>query len=291
MEGLKSNPGDTFFDERYQQLLPYFTAFNTAYVAKFGNKAQRKGNTLTLHQLFKQLSSSKAHSWDVAIQNVYLKSTAKYINILPQGLKALYSLPIEQSILYLENAVIMSDNDPLLLTVHNEMKQFHLSLIQARSSQEQKETSLKNSSEDVMLQAYALSDQLYAVLGAFMTKFCNNPTQIEAYFPVFLLNYRHKNTDDDADVLDIKVAKATTLEGGFSFNMKDKINIYITGETEMELYFVPDKAAVKPSNTIKMSPQDIKTIAVKDYANQDDRFFMIQNLSATDEGEIEIILV
>ena len=118
MEGLKSNPGDTFFDERYQQLLPYFTAFNTAYIAKFGNKAQRKGNTLTLHQLFKQLSSSKAHAWDVAIQNVYLKSTAKYINILPQGLSSLYALPIEQSILYLENAVIMSDNDPLLLTVH-----------------------------------------------------------------------------------------------------------------------------------------------------------------------------
>lgn len=291
MEGLQSNPGDAFFNERYQQLSPYFTAFNTAYVAKFGNKAQRKGKTLTLNQLFKQLSSTKAHAWDVAIQNVYLKSTAQYLNIFPQGLTPLYSLSIEQSILYLENAVIMSGNDPLLLTVHDEMKHFHLSLINARSTQEQKETSLKNSIDDVMLQAYALSDQLYAALGAFMTKFCTNPSQIEAYFPVFLMKQKHKNTEDDADVLDIKVAPATTIEGGFSFNMNDKFNIYITGETDMELYFASEKSVIKPSNTIKMSPQDIKTIAVKEYANQGDRFFMIQNLSATDEGEIEISLV
>ena len=290
MERLLSNTSDTFFSEKYQQLSPYFTAFNDAYDLKFGNKAERKGDTKLLYQQLSLLSSSKSHAWDVAIQSVFLNTTPEYTKILPQGTSPLSRLPIEQRIQYLGNAVTMMSNYPALHAVYLEMKTFHADLIHARGTQEQKEGNVNDAIGDVMLKAYALSTQLYGVLGAFMTKYCENPSQIKAYFPVFLLRQKRKNVEDTAGVSEIKVAAATTVEGGFSFNMYDIFNLYITGETNMELYFVPDKNAVKPSNTIKMSPQDIKTIAVKDYASQDDRFFMIQNLSATEEGEIEISL-
>ena len=288
LERMKSNTTDPFFNDKLMQLLPLFTSFNDVYDQKIVNKSFRIGDTKLLKQLLKQMSSINAHTWDVAIQNVFLKTTPEYSTIFPKGLTPLSTLPIEQRIKYLGSAVVVMQNYSALAQVMNEMILFHDSLLKARGNQAQKDGNVNDSKEEVMLKAYELADEIYGVLGEFIQKYKKNPLQIEAYFPVFLLRYKKKGNDINPDVYEIKIAKAGKAEGGFSFSINEKINLYVTGNTELEVYFVPDKNAAKPSNTIKLLPQDIKTILIKDYANQDDRFLMIENLSATEDGEIEI---
>lgn len=291
MGRLMMSTSDPFFEEKHQQLLPYYDAFNKAYDQKSGNKALRKGDTKQVNQLLKQLVTDKLHAWDIAIQSKYLKSTAIYTYIFPQGLSPFSSASIEQRIKYLGNAVTMLSNYADLVAVYEEMKQFHTDLQKARDNKTQKDGNVNNSIEEAMLAAYDLADEMYGVLGEFMGKFKKNPSQIEAFFPVFLLRQKRKNNDDPNDVLSIIIPKADKTEGGFSFKISDSLNFYVCGETELEIYFVPDKNAAKPANVIKLLPQDVKTILIKDYANQNDRFMMIENLSATEEGELEVSMV
>jgi hypothetical protein len=291
MERLQSNSTDSFFSDKYQQLLPYYNAFNEAYDSKFGNQAQHKGNTKLLSQQLKSLTSNKIHAWDIKIQNVYLKTTPEYTIIFPQGLTPFSSLPIDRRIKYLGNAVAMMGNYSSLSVVCDEMNQFYLDLVKARNNQEQKDGNVNDSRGDVMQKAYDLADEIYALLGEFMAKYKKNPLLIDAYFPVFLLRKKRKSTNDTNDFYDILIPKADKKEGGFNFKNTEKINFYITGNTSLEIYFVADKNAPKPGNTIILAPQDIKTILISDYASLDDRFLIIENLSATEDGEIEITMV
>lgn len=290
-ENLRANTDDPFFHDKYSQLLPFFTSFSEAYILKYGNKSQHKGDTILLNQLLKELSSTQARAWDVAIQNIFPKKSAEYAKIFPQGVTPLSTLSIEQRIIYLLNAITIARNYTQLATVCDRMNHFYMSLINARDTQEQKSANVKISIDDVMQKAYLLADEIYSVLGEFMSKYKNNPAQIAVYYPIFLLRYRKKTTDENPDIYEIAIDEGAKVEGGFSFNISDKINLYNTGETDLEVYFTTGKTDIKPSNTIKLLPQDIKTILIKDYANQDDRFLMIENLSTTEKGEIEISFV
>ena len=81
LERMKSNTTDPFFNDKLMQLLPLFTSFNDVYDQKIVNKSFRIGDTKLLKQLLKQMSSINAHTWDVAIQNVFLKTTPEYSTI------------------------------------------------------------------------------------------------------------------------------------------------------------------------------------------------------------------
>jgi hypothetical protein len=288
MLGLQSSDDDPFFNDKYQELLPYYNAFKEAYFLKFDNKSNRKGNTIKLKQLLKQLSSSKAHAWDVAIQNVYLNNTPQYAIIFPQGLSPLSLLAIEQRILYLSNAVEMLSNYPQLSTVHNDMKSFCMQLIEARSKQEQKNSEVKESISDVKQKAYDLSDEIYRVLSCFMGKYYKNPKLIKAYFDINLVRKNQTKYSKQQETHNFTIAKSTSIEAGFSFDIHDKFSVSVTGATMLALYFVPDKTLPKPAHYLHLKPQDIKKISVKDYAGNNDRFLMIENLSDKQEGSIEI---
>ncbi len=194
MMHLKSNADDPFFMAKYNQLLPYYNAFDDAYNEKFGNASGRKGDTLLLKQLLKAMSNHKIHAWDIDIQTKFVNTTPEYTKIFPQGLSPLSLLPIEQRTQYLNTAIEIMSNYPQLSQVHDEMKSFYQALCLARNTQLQKDGNLIESRNEVMQHAYKLSTEIYGVLGEFMTKFKDHPLVIETYFPVNLIRDKRKST-------------------------------------------------------------------------------------------------
>ncbi len=194
MMHLKSNADDPFFMDKYNQLLPYYNAFDDAYKEKFGNASQRKGDTRKLNLLLKEMSGSKIHAWDIAIQSHFINSTPEYTKIFPQGLSPLSLLSIEQRLLYLKTSIEIMSNYTQLSLVYDDMKLFYDALCQARNTQTEKNANLTLSRAEVMQHAYKLSNEIYGVLGEFMTKYKDNPLVIETYFPVNLLRKKQSAT-------------------------------------------------------------------------------------------------
>jgi hypothetical protein len=290
MQGLASNTTDPFFAAKHLELLPFYSLFNAAYGLKFGRTGQRKGDTKRLNQLFKLLSSTKLHIWDIALQAVFLANTPEYTKIFPNGLTAFHIGSIEDRITYLRNAVLEMANYPSLTALHDEIALFLAQLESARSVQNMKATNVKDSKGDLLTKAYNLADEIYGVLGDFMKKFRKDPTLILAFFPIFLLKYRKNKDAPNPDIIELSILSSTTVEAGFNFGHNDSLNLYDTGNTDLILWFAADKMAPKPMTVITLTPQDVKTIKVSDHATQDDRFLMVENPSLDDLGILEISL-
>jgi hypothetical protein len=287
MQGLKSNTTDPFFSTKYQEMLPFYTTFKTTYDLKFGTKGQRKGDTKYQKKMFKQLIV-KMHAWDIAIQVVYLNDTSEYTKIFPYGLSPFSQYPMEMRITYLRNAVNQLSGYIELHAVYVEMNQFLLDLQGARDEQTTKSTGVTESIADLLSIALDFADEIYGVLGDFMKKFRKTPEKILPFFPVFLLKYRTKNSAPDPDLHELTIEKASIIEAGFNFGHNDSLNLYDTGETGIFVWFTADQTLPRPKNALSFAPQDIRTIIVSDYAGQDDRYMMIENISTETTGTFEI---
>ncbi len=288
---LNHSTDDLFSAAMYNKLLPYFEEFDHAYNYKFSNKAKRKGNTKRLYQLLKEMRSQKVHIWDIGVQTVFINSTPDYIKIFPQGLSPLSLLPIEQRIMYLGNAIEMLAEYTQLNAVRNDMMQFYDMLTQARSTQVRRDGNLRESRNEVMQKAYLLSNEIYGVLGEFMTYYKDNPKRIEAYFPVNLLRKKKSYTKQSIEIHQITINENEAKEAGFSFGPYNKFKVKNTGTIALSLYFLPDKDAAKPTKVILLHAGKSKTISIKTHATLKDRFFMIANLSDNQKGEVEIGMV
>ena len=148
----------------------------------------------SLNQLLKEMSSHKIHAWDIAIQSHFISSTPEYTSIFPQGLSPLSLLAIEQRLLYLKTSIEILSNYTQCSVVHDDMKLFYDALYLARNTQIQKNANLTESRSEVMQCAYKLSNEIYGVLGEFMTKFKDHPMVIETYFPVNLVRKKQSST-------------------------------------------------------------------------------------------------
>jgi len=64
--------------------------------------------------------------------------------------------------------------------------------------------------------------------------------------------------------------------------------LYNSGETKLRFWFTPDKTAPMPGNYFDLEADEVTEFVISKYANAADRFLMIQNLSDTVEGSVEI---
>jgi len=288
MLGLASNTTDPFFADKHQELFPFIEAFNASYDMNYNNFGQRKGDVKRFKQLYRILTSTKLHTWDIALQAVYQANTPEYTKILPNGFKLFHVKSTSDRMTYFKNAVTEIGNYPNLNALHNEMNLFYLELTACYDVKQKKSTNIKESTSDLKTLAIALADEIYGVLGDFMKKFRKDPDKIRAYFPIFLLRYRKKGAKPDPDIFTRTVNANTIIEAGLNFGHNDSMNLYDTGNTGFDVWFTPDPTAPKPEKVLTFLPQDVKVIKVSDYAIQADRFMMIENTSINEEGTIEI---
>src|SRR5436305_8198933 len=78
---LQAKQSDEFYGPMYTHYHPFHVDLLNKYNAWKSQGGVQKGATLTLDQLLKLLSPAKINAWDLAVMNVYPKSSPDYLTI------------------------------------------------------------------------------------------------------------------------------------------------------------------------------------------------------------------
>ncbi|MEI8203082.1 MAG: hypothetical protein WCH34_08735 [Bacteroidota bacterium] len=288
MEALQSGVANPKIAAIYNDLLPYYTAFKAAFVDWKSKFAIRKGDTIEQNNLFNSLHSLKIPDWHRRVSVKYAPKSTQYTKIFPQGISPFSILSMEEQLIYFDtvitNIALFSDLDD----VKDEMVLFRASIETARNTQKQSDSQVKAASDTAKELGASLADEIYGSLGLLMGIFRKTPKKILEYFNVSLLRYRKKASGEIEDLYELLFAAEEIKEGGFSFSINEKLMLYNSGNTTLRCWFAKLIGDPLPSNYFDIAPDAVLDFEISKYANQTERFFMIKNLSTTDEGSIEI---
>jgi len=291
IEALKFEQSNAKIAEIITNLTPFINHFNDAYALNKSQTGIRMGDTGKQSELFIKLQKEKMPDWYRRIAVVFPPKTSEFIKILPQGSDPINHSSFDERLVYLNNIIGMLNNYPVLEPIAIEMKQFKTEVENARKDKQQSSSGVKLTSDDLKIKAGTLASEIYGALGLLMYIHRNNPSNISKYFDLSLMHYSQKTKEELSDILEIKLAAQEIKEGGFSFTLAQKILLYNSGDTKLRFWFVPLPNSPMPTSYIDLEADTELEFEISKYANANDRFFMIQNLSSTDEGSVEIEFV
>ena len=234
------------------------------------------------------MSTEKVPDWHRDIQVIYKPKSAEYKKIFPNGITAFSKGAMEERLAYfalvIKNGKLFSTLD----TITDEMDLFYADVDTSRTTKLQSGSGVKINAEQLKTLASKAAVETFGALGSLMKYHKANPENIKKYFNLTLLRYTKKNTGDPSDMLELLFLPEEIKEGGFSFTPSMKLMVYNSGDTTLRCWFVPNKTDDMPSNYFDLTNDEVKEFVVGTYANEDDRFFMIKNLSTTEDGALEI---
>lgn len=160
-------------------------------------KALYKSATRFVYDMLEDLTKTKIRQWEAQVSVVYLEGSAKYLEFFPNGRTPFIKGNLDQRInevgSFADRLVGYIAFDTLRIDVNT----FHLNLVTTRSSQQQKEEIVDESSQIVEQARVAAGVMMYMNLGLLMDKFGENPEYINNYWEFELIMTTTKPTDDD----------------------------------------------------------------------------------------------
>jgi len=288
MTSLYAQHSVTALGDLYDDLLPFYSAFTTAYVASKSKKGIRKGDTAAQKLLFLQLYQEKMRDWHRRISIVHAPGTPDYIKIFPQGKTPLSTGPMEERITYFEAIIATLLAYVPLAAIRTEMVTFHTTLKSGRDTSAAAGSAVITGSADSHIAGEALAVEMYGALGMLMYLFKNNPERILEFINLSLLRQPQKPAEEEDNTVILSIAPRETKESGIIFTIDEKIRLYNSGNTILRIWFLKAIGDPTPTSFIDMAPDAVKEFMINLYANVGDRFMMVQNLGDVEEGTIEI---
>lgn len=288
MSALYAEHATTEIAAIHTALLPPFTAFMDAYLNWKSQQGVRHGDTINKDYLFELLYQEKMNDWHNRIKVVYNAKSGEYGTIFPKGVSPISSGGLDERMVYfnliIKNAKLYSSLD----TITDEMVLFRDVIKDMYNTQQNSVSLVKVTSADLKLIAENMAIEMYGALGTLMTFHKKQPSNIRRYFILSLLHYYKKPNGEPADLYEVFLTGGETKEAGFVFVLEDRLMLYNSGDTKLRFWFVADKDDPMPSSFIDLEADAVIEFLVSKYANANDRFMMIKNLSGSTEGSVEI---
>jgi hypothetical protein len=288
MSALFAEHATTEIAAIHSALLPHFTAFMDAYLNWKSQQGVRHGDTISKDYLFELLYQEKMNDWHNRIKVVYNAKSAEYGKIFPKGVSPLSNASFDERLVYfnliIKNAKLYSTLDPIT----DEMVLFRDEIKTVYNTQQNSVSVVKVTAADLKLIAENMASEMYGGLGALMSFHKQHPKNIRRYFVLSLLHYYKKPNGEPEDLYEVFLAGGETKEAGFVFVLEDRLMLYNSGETKLRFWFVAEINDPMPTTYFDLDADAVKEFVVSTYANANDRFMMIQNLSDAVEGSVEI---
>jgi len=272
----------------YDALLPFFNTFKNDYKKVKANLGVRHGDVYAQKRTFNELVQDKMYLWHINIMNIYGPKTVEYKKIFYDGLTPLSTGTLEERIIYFDAIIINMGTYESLDTITDEMITYSEDIQEVRNAREQAGTNVRNILSARRTSAEKLAIEMYGSYGLLIHFYRNNPEKILDYIKVSLLQNPSKPQEDPNPVYEITLAPLETKEAGFAFLLTETLMIYVSGNTTLRFYFVRELTDPIPTSYFDMDAEAVKEFAINEYANVNDRFLMIQNLSETEAGMVEI---
>jgi hypothetical protein len=103
-----------------------------------------------------------------------------------------------------------------------------------------------------------------------------------------LLRFNKKTKNDKHDISEVNIPANLTKDSGLNFVITDKLILANIGETHLRCWFAPEQNASITNKFFEIKPGTEIKIDISNYAIPTDNFFIIQNLSHSEEGILEI---
>ena len=266
---------------------PLKVILSTKYAGHIAKKGLYKGGTALVEQKLLDLSSTKIEDWDIQIQAVHKRDTPDYIAILPNYRIPFQSGGIDQRI---EEVRALSERlagYPALAAVKTDVDAFLTEMEDSRDTQQQKEEQVDLASDESDDAVRAVMIMMYKDLGSLMDKFGDEPTDVERFFEVSLL--QSKPSEDEPFVGPIAGGETINLsDGGF-----DENTIFVginTGTTTLKLC-ITDSASTACAEGAEILAGESKTLTAAELGYQPGWAFLnITNLDADNEGSYSVAM-
>ena len=287
-EKLEARQAEAVIGDIYTDIKPFYQAFKEAYIKIKSKKGIRIGDTYAQKLFFIKLYNEKMPAWLPTITAFCLPGSVNYKKIFPQGLTPLSRGAMEEKLTYFEAIIENVGLFGPLAALQAQMITFRDSLQALRDTREHSGSDVIEVSSELKQLATDLAIETYGALGSLMKLYRHNPEKILEFMSISLLHYYSKPADEPDNIFELLFAADETKEAGFVFTLDERLMIYNSGETTIRGWFV--KALGDPMSTsyFDVAADAVKEFDINEYANVDDRFLMLKNLSNDTEGSCEI---
>ena len=174
--------GDAFFVTMYNYYHPLHLTLVAAYDIWVAQNGTQESQTLTLAQLLRLLSNTKAEDWMVAVKAHYGKNTARFKELFPD-LKKVFQNGTQLERISAVNAFsIAIGADSLLATLKTEVDLFYTSLKTANTTQKGSITNTSLMSKTIEEARVASAIGQFADYGGLIQKYAATPEVVGPYF-------------------------------------------------------------------------------------------------------------
>lgn len=288
MEALYAQNSNVTIGNIYTATLPSYTAFRALYVSKKSKIGIRIGDTEAQKQKFKVLYQKMMPDWNIKIMALIAPDSTDYLKIFPQGFTPLSQGSMEEKLAYFKSIIETMEGFPVLDTIRAEMEAFRTEIDALRGTRAHSGTNAETSATELHLLAEDLAIDMFGALGLLLNLFKKNPEKILDFVSVQLLRYHKKPEEQEADIYELLLAASEAKDAGFVFTITEKLMVYNSGNTMLRCWFVKNLGDPMPTSYFDVEPDAVKEFIISVYANADDHFMMVKNLSTTEEGSVEI---
>ena len=168
------------------RIQPLHDAFENALITWQVRSGQRQGETGLIVDLLAELSASRIAQWDITVQNVFLRGTPSYAQILPDGRGPFQDGALDLRIMAVKTLGQALAAFPQFAALRTSVETFHTTLKTARDAQQGTEGEIATASANCEAARVALATGLYANLGRLMEKHAADPIHVADFFELSL---------------------------------------------------------------------------------------------------------
>ena len=251
--------GDSFFVAMYNYYHPLHLTLVAAYDIWVAQNGTQESQSLTLGQLLRLLSNTKAEDWMVAVKAHYGKNTARFKELFPD-LKKVFQNGTQLERISAVNAFsIAIGSDSVLATLKTEVDLFYVSLLAANTTQKGSITNTSLMSKTIEEARVASAIGQFADYGGLIQKYAATPEVVGPYFDEAAIR-------KGAQVLfhhHVKAVHVYTLCKHTSVALDEFL---LENESPVELWFafVLRKGDVPSTVFVKVDPNTNKTVHASD---------------------------
>jgi hypothetical protein len=288
MEALYAQSSNSTILGIYNTLQPSYTEFRNAYVNKKSKLGIRKGDTEAQKEIFKRLYQSMMPDWNIKIMAIVAPGTPDYLKIFPQGMTPLSRGSLDERLTYFKAIVKTMKDFASLDTIRIDMESFQSDIENLRDTRAQSGTIADVSGTELHNLAEKLAVMMYGALGLLMNLFKETPEKILDIVSVQLLRRPQKPDEEEEEAYELQLAASESKAADFVFTINEKLMVYNSGNTTLRFWFVKTVGDPMPTSYFDMEADAVKEFLISAYANTEDRYLMVKNLSETEEGSVEI---
>ncbi len=269
---------------------PLHDAFLTAYNNSKNAIGLRKAATQSVENKLALLRSTTLRSWDAQVQVHFLSGTPEYTSVFPNGLTALHTSTIDQTVTMLKALAERANEHAVLAAVATEIDTFHTELKDLRDAQQGKEQQVGSTSTLLETQRVALANMMYANLGVLMDKYSDAPENIANFWEVQLLQRHNSTSDADSEEYNGSVGAGATVS--ITSTIPDDANIVITNTGSVPLVFcaAPDEVTACGIDGLTLNPGEVHEGTGADF-NSAGSHLNVTNSDPTNTGSYNVAIL